>query len=582
MFFNNSRDQESLDNYIKNVKTAVKRNLFIQKYAHIHTNTSIRMADPDTDYIYDESFRDRAFIIDWKFSREGCDAASCFPLYKPASTCTIDTKPIQTHPTITSCGPACFAVRGVINPFYARWINTKCINMDAGVIAFFLDPALRANPTGRDSYTMTVKFPNESREFVATVDSGYCRQFGMVYDSVNGQCDTTSSSAGYVVSFFTGESLIKIFRLGANHIDDFFVSLLSRARSDAIENETNPTTTTETAEEIRQKWISTTGVPLPVLDIPISLTKLGIITDGDIWTNGTVTHRSVRTKRNVESVYDKSRSLFDKISDDIIKSPYSVIGGFAVDHVITRAKKYIIQLKKNLLINTRIMSTVEKRVASSVIRHMTIDRVVVETGKMVTLSAKLSTAALSAVGLISIIGPVLDLFWAMCWDPLYMTFRPMSDADARKIIQTAAVNKWKTDPVEFLPENAWDNYYGATEKKYDEIMYGTLTQATMDYIKSRTVSAMGSQISNEQLFDDRVLNYDTMPSFCMRLRELRNVTTVLSIMGGCMVFVIEKWFIIFVVIVVISIILNLKIYHTIRDYNKNMTSNMMDSVEYII
>lgn len=581
MFFNNSRDQESLDNYIKNVKTAVKRNLFIQKYANIHTITTVSLADPDTDYIYDESFRDRAFKIEWKFSREGCDAASCFPLYKPASTCTIDTKPMQIHPTITSCGPACFAVPGVINPFYARWINTKCINMDAGVIAFFLDPALRANPTGRDSYTMTVKFPNESREFVATVDAGYCNQFGMVYDSVNGQCDTTSSTAGYVVSFFTGESLIKIFRLGTNHVDDFFVSLLSRARGDA-KNETEPATN-ETADDIRKKWISNTGGndASPILDIPISLSKLGIA-EGDTWTNGTVVRRSARSKRNVGSVYDESRALFDKVSDDILKSPYDIVGGFAVDHAITRAKKYIIQLKRNLLINTRAMSEIEKRVASSVIRHMTIDRVVVETGKMISLSAKLSTAALSAVGLVSIIGPVLDLFWTMCWDPLYMTFRPMTDADAKKIIQTAAVNKWKNEPMEFLPENAWDNYYGSGEKKYDEIMYDTLTRATMEYIKSRTVSAMGSRISDEQPFDDRVLNYDTMPSLCMRLRELHSITAVLLTMGGCMIFAIEKWFIAFIVIVVVSMVLNLKIYHTVRDYNKNMNNSLMDKVEYII
>lgn len=572
----------------------------MDKYKHIDTTTTIRAADPHEDYLYDDSFRDRAFVIEWKFTRQGCDSAGCFPFYTPARTCSRDDAPRVVHPAITACAPACFAVPNTMNPFYSRWAGTKCITVDAGTVAFFIDPALRADATGRDKYTMTVEFPDDTREFIVNVDEDYCRQFGMAYDAAHGECTTTNTAAGAVVSFFTGDSLVKMFRLGADGISEFFVSLLSRARNDP--GHTTDRTgyeITESAERARERWIAVqntddTGRRDPIA-VPVSLNKLGIGTGG-YWTDGRV--HFVRARR---SVYDtKVRPLVDQISYDLINHPMNVAGGFAIDHAVGQAKKYVVRLKRKLMINTRVMSELEKRAASSAIRQMTIDRVAVEMGRMITLSARLSTAALSVVGLVTIIGPALDLFFATCWDPMNMNFRPISNADARAIIQTAAVNMWRTEPLEFLPEYAWDNYYceynnndryddgggggGGGTLGFDEVMYAAITAAVIEYTNSRKTSASGSNLASSEIkmYDQQILEYDTMPSLCARLMELYDDTKVLCIMGTCIVAGFDRIFILYLVVVVITVILTFRIYGTVNDYNKNSTVDFMDNVEYVI
>lgn len=574
---------------MENVKTVVKRNLFVQKYKHLRTTTTIRAADPHDDYIYEDAFRDRAFVAEWKFTPDSCERAGCFPLYTPARTCQPDTPPKRVHPSITACGPACYAVSGAMNPFYSRWAGTKCITMDAAAIAFFIDPALRADPTGRDSYTMTVRFPpNETREFVATVDAGYCDQFGMVYDTAMGSCETTNSTAGAVVSFFTGESLIKMFRLSTDGAEEFFASLISRSDLTHRLAGADTTDTGTSAAAAREQWLRTqpgaAATTNDVIATPVSLSALGLNAPGDVWTDtggGGVTNRgsSKRSKRSTSS--ENVRSFVDKVADDLIKNPQNtvggIVGGVVTDHAVTRAKKYIVQLKKTLLINTSAMTDIERRVASTVVRRMTIDRVAVETGKMIALSARLSTAALSTVGIVSVIGPILDLFWATCWDPLNMTFRPMSNADAKRFIQTAAVEKWKTEPIEFLPEYAWDNYYA--DESADSVVYAELTRAVIEYVKHRTTTAMGSNLVT---YDQQILNYDTMPGLCMKLRELRNIAVTACAASVLLTVAIEKLFIVYIVGLCVTAVLSLKIYNAVHDYNVNLIGNYMDNVEFII
>lgn len=581
MFFQNRQNEQALIDYVKNVKTIVKRNFFIKHYGHLQTTTKIRRANSKTDYLYDESFNDKAFVVDWKFTDNGCTAAVCFPFYKPASTCKPDTHAHNISDNVIACQPACYALSGILNPNYARWIDHKCVNIDARAVAIMQDAALRPNPTGRDTYTIRVDFPDASRQFVAHVDADYCNQFGMILSEH--QCKTTEGTMGYVVSFFTGESLIKMYRLSTDRAGEAIMKFISSRESNTKSTFTN--TVPEYMNSIKS-WKSNVAATNQNEDLqmPISLNRLGIIDDNREWIDGKIVFKRKRR----ETV----RQVVDNVVNDVIENPYDLVSGIMVDHVISAAKKHVTKLKKiaesnsDVLLRKYVNGSIISHIQSATIKHMTADVVATQTSKMIAISSRLSTAALTGVGILSIVGPVLDLFWATCWDPMHMTFKPLDDNDLRNIIQTSAVNMWKNAvPLEYTPEYAWDNYYGR-DIDIEEIMYTTISVAIAEYVSSIKSTAMGSSIinTNAEHFYDTVINYPTLPDVVKRALELRNLSWNLTIVGTCMMTVMRVTMAKFLcIMVIVTILLVYKTFNSISEYYKNMGYDYdMSTASYII
>lgn len=211
--------------------------------------------------------------------------------------------------------------------------------------------------------------------------------------------------------------------------------------------------------------------------------------------------------------------------------------------------------------------------------------VAAQTGKMIAMSARLSSAALTGVGVISIVGPVLDLFWSTCWDPLHMTFKPLDDDDLRRIIQTGAVQMWKDSvPLEYTPEYAWDSYYGQ-DVEHAGIMYSTISLAIAEYAASITRTAMGSAIiSTDTNFYDTVMGYAASPDVVNRAIGLRRLAYATSVAGTCAMSVFGVTFYKFMcVMIAATALIVYKMYANAVEYYATVGYDYsMSSVSYII
>jgi len=429
---------------------------------------------------------------------------------------------------VIACQPACYAVRGIINPNYGRWIAGKCVNIDTHTLAIIQDAALRPDPSGRDTHTIRVEFPEASRQFVAHVDGDYCKQFGMVLS--DHQCSTTDGVVGSIVSFFTGDSLIKMYRLGTDVTEDAIVKFISNRNATSNFKSTVPEYMKSHSAWKSNSMRGPAGQPI---DTPVSLRRMGVIDENREWVDGKIVFR--RRKRR-----DAARRMFDSIANDVINNPYNVVTGIMVDHVISATKRHVMTLKKiatagsaTLLKKYGSLATVNA-IQSAAIRHAAVDAVAAQTGKMIAMSVRLSSAALTGVGLISIVGPVLDLFWSTCWDPLHMTFKPLNDGDLKRIIQTGAVQMWQNSvPLEYTPEYAWDSYYGQ-DIDHAHIMYTTISLAIAEYAASVKYTAMGSLTDAAGAdFYATGMRYAASPDVVNRVIKLRKLAYTVSVAGTC-------------------------------------------------
>lgn len=534
----NKLDILSLNTYLYNVNLLLKRKFYDKYYKQSNndTLTIISSADPKKDYYFEQSFKDYAFRIDWKYTNTGCDGSVCFPYYRPKKICLPNDKTVMLNKDIAACQPSCYGTyvkSSRINPIYGKWVNGKCINYNAETIAFFLDPELRPDPTGRDNYSMHITFPNDTREFSIKIDEEYCNQFGMVLE--NHKCSVTNTSPGYFVSFFIGDSMIKLFKLGYNYTSSVMYDLLVTRRADYKYSDTIPVPNyyTRRAKNDKLKLVTdknvydnTVGFVNKSIIIPSLYKHFGISSDDIRFVNGkpvkstimidTRTFDTVNADNMLHSIYSaenetdkqhnpiyatdggKIRNVIDNTMMGIESNANMIMGTIAMDYAIQSTLKHVKNFRsiienspKHIIELLEKNSKIKNVILSHAMNYMIRDRVIVETGKMIALSTRLSISAISVVGLLSVVGPLFDVFWELCWDPFKLTINPLDDETISKIINRAASSSWKTEPLEITPEYMWDNYYGVDIDNLAEVTYTNVVAVSI-YIQHRTISWDGT------------------------------------------------------------------------------------------
>nr|QKV50208.1 ORF47 protein [Plutella xylostella granulovirus] len=196
-----------------------------QRFPHILIDYSIKPADNELDYFVPPRLKD-AVVVDLKFSREGCQAMSCYP-FTETGVIDIDT-PVGAYTqtsdtTIQYNQPACFnldraeAVReGEIQSVETRYVNHQCVMVDSFTKMYFNSPYLRTEnhlirgvddvPGFNVYYDDDPAFPERIR---GKYNSAYCRRFGR--DAGEDSC--TRPWYETFITFVLEESVFTTFKL---------------------------------------------------------------------------------------------------------------------------------------------------------------------------------------------------------------------------------------------------------------------------------------------------------------------------------------------------------------------------------
>jgi len=206
------------------------------KFPHILIDYTIRWAT-NTDYYVPQSMRQQsAIVVDLMFSKEGCEAMSCYP-YTETGVIDYLTSPIggytQTSNTAVQYNqPPCFHLDAAlaardnkIQSVELRYTpaDKKCVMMDSMTKVWMNSPYIRTSKhvvRGVDDvpgfdvhYDSDPAFPER---ISAKFNDAYCRRFGRF------ERDNACSQAWYevFVSFIMGESILTTFKLAATHVFD--------------------------------------------------------------------------------------------------------------------------------------------------------------------------------------------------------------------------------------------------------------------------------------------------------------------------------------------------------------------------
>lgn len=206
------------------------------KFPHILIDYTIRWAN-NFDYYVPQSMRQQnAIVVNLMFSKEGCEAMSCYP-YTETGVIDYLTTPIggytQTSNTAVQYNqPPCFHLDAAlaardnnIQSVELRYTSAdkKCVMVDSMTKVWMNSPYIRTSKhvvRGVDDvpgfdvhYDSDPAFPER---ISAKYNDAYCRRFGRF------ELDNACSQSWYevFVSFIMGESILTTFKLAATHVLD--------------------------------------------------------------------------------------------------------------------------------------------------------------------------------------------------------------------------------------------------------------------------------------------------------------------------------------------------------------------------
>ncbi|ABC61180.1 P74 [Choristoneura occidentalis granulovirus] len=204
-------------------------------FPHILIDYSIRWATNDDYYVPPPMRQTSAIVVEIIFSKEGCEAMSCFP-YTETGVIDFMKSPIggytQTSNTAVQYNqPACFnldsalaARDGKIQSVELRYTSSnKCVMVDSFTKAWLNAPYIRTDahvvrgvddvPGFDVSYDDDPAFPERIK---GKFNTAYCRRFGR--SEINNSCSQPWYET--FVSFVLGESILTTFKLASTNVFD--------------------------------------------------------------------------------------------------------------------------------------------------------------------------------------------------------------------------------------------------------------------------------------------------------------------------------------------------------------------------
>ncbi|AAS82682.1 ORF56 [Agrotis segetum granulovirus] len=203
-----------------------------KKFPHIFTDYTIRYATPADYYVPPALLYKSAIVVDVKFSKEGCDAMSCFP-YTETGVIDFLTTPIggytQTSETAIQYNqPACFNLDPALaarnqqtQSIELLYRNNKCIMGDSFTKMYFNSPYLRTDEhivRGVDDVPAFNAYNEEDPVFPERVkgrfNQAYCRRFGR--EEENNSC--RQQWWEILVGFVLGDMIYTTFKIMGNRV----------------------------------------------------------------------------------------------------------------------------------------------------------------------------------------------------------------------------------------------------------------------------------------------------------------------------------------------------------------------------
>jgi len=105
---------------------------------------------------------------------------------------------------------------------------------------------------------------------------------------------------------------------------------------------------------------------------------------------------------------------------------------------------------------------------------------------------------LDVAGWILLIGPILDLFFALVWDPFKLTVSPFSDALLRKFSECVLAQRQihiGQRTIEMTQYSFWKLHVVKSIKKYADLEHLTVFGNVFTYFHNRTITEEGTQLN---------------------------------------------------------------------------------------
>lgn len=588
---------DNLDKYLDVVTTTLKYNLFLHFYPSLVSKSifNIYKANSDYDYFYEKDFEDYAYVVKWTFTEQGCVDCSCLNTYPFSKTCSASDGPKLLNNGLVACQPQCFvnAQYNNYNPLYGTWSGTTCIRRDTELLKFFTDASMRSNPTGRDKYSMKIKFPDSSREIEVHVDDTYCKQFGLVYDSTKGSCETTNNNLSYTISFLTGESILKIYRLGENQmssITDRMIQWASRTTGSVTEY-----TEIKDHKQALSEWmaVNNDSVSDLTLQIPFRFStyeshttsiKINVTNRPDINDISPISPNNNNNK-NTQSAKNDSVSLrykVDTLGQFIIDSSPEVGAAVVIDQTTNELRRKIVELEPLI---KRLAPTVTQKPIDSVVSKIITNASIRQMAKTSAISSmsmatRMAAGTLRMGNIVMAVGGILDIAFTFLWDPINLTQRPLDDEIIKHTIQeTTAKNKFS---IELTPEIAWDEYYGRDIIIDEEQCSLTYLKAAFAYVKHRKIDHDIVIVSDDNLINFNLGNdIKHLPLADTKLKKIKYTTIHHCILSACFYSVAPYNITIYLLTILIFCIATLGIRTAVKEYFSG-NRYIMNNIAYII
>jgi hypothetical protein len=464
---------------------------------------------------------------------------------------------------------------------YTLWNGQKCYIESVQWLQFLTDPLKRVtsasdtpDKTGFDVEIYTN--PDQDSILTGNITAQYCQDNYLDFDDANKKCDLTGFA--YYVSYLIGDSLIKLARKATDKLEEAMSGLESqyqlhtkKAQYHFWENLTN-----------WQNNINYHVIPLP---IDIKLSDLGIYygTSHMIWTNEFAHIQDSRNdkfngrlveplliykspsssskwmmKKNSKQQQTHSIPIINlqtsaKIQDwvrDLLNFILNVYGQLLTPEALLnlgiqlgteqmlklaaqQLKKVSAELISRLIANNLLKLVKSKMsvrflgaIVSTTVIRAAVERVSLIVGKLALVAAKISTDAISVVGWILLIGPILDLIFTF-WDPLKINSPTYSDDIIKQLgqgmLKTRQLMYDGERTVELEPEKWWKLFVVGNSQKF--VQENTVMEMAFlgDYLGGRTFNSDGSAFN----WDRDPIDTDTDIATIHRSLQQFNVNNML-------------------------------------------------------
>lgn len=147
--------------------------------------------------------------------------------------------------------------------------------------------------------------------------------------------------------------------------------------------------------------------------------------------------------------------------------------------------------------------TISAKLLSAVISHaainLIVENVALQFGRVAIALMGVASSALTIIGWILLIGPIMDLLFTFVWDPFEFSVPTLSDALLRKISESALMQRqieFGSRRIEMRPDTFWRLHVipGSRENLYENDRAACVLKHTLIYFSNRRISSDGSSI----------------------------------------------------------------------------------------